>query len=85
MLAGTPSVASALPGVRQPIRQTGMGEVVPIGDASALGEAIVRVLRDLPRYTRPRAEIERQFSSARTVTAYEALFDEVRDTLRRRY
>jgi glycosyltransferase involved in cell wall biosynthesis len=82
MLAGTPSVASALPGVRQPIRQTGMGEVVPIGDAPALAEAIVRVLRDRPRYVRPRVEIERQFSTARTVTAYEALFGEVLERLR---
>jgi glycosyltransferase involved in cell wall biosynthesis len=33
MLCGTPSIASDLPGVRQPVEQSGMGEVVPIGDA----------------------------------------------------
>ncbi|MGH7857100.1 MAG: glycosyltransferase family 4 protein, partial [Candidatus Binatia bacterium] len=83
MLGGTPSVASALPGVRQPVLQTGMGEVVPIGDAAALGEAIVRVVRDRSRYVRPRAEIENRFSTGRTAEAYEALFEELRDELRR--
>jgi hypothetical protein len=39
MLCGTPSIASDLPGVRRPPRMTGMGEVVPIGDSSALAEA----------------------------------------------
>lgn len=77
MLAGTPSVASALPGVRQPVLQTGMGEVVPVGDAGALGEAIVRVLSDPGRYVRPRQEIEQRFSTRRTVESYEALFGEL--------
>ena len=39
MLRGTPSVASDLPGVRQPVRMTGMGRVVPVGDAPALAGA----------------------------------------------
>jgi glycosyltransferase involved in cell wall biosynthesis len=81
MLAGTPSVASALPGVRQPVLQTGMGEVVAVGDAGALGDAIVRVLRDRPRYVRPRAEIERRFNTRRTAEDYEALFDELKIAL----
>ena len=44
MLCGTPAVASALPGVRQPVYQTGMGEVVPFGDAAALAAALLRVI-----------------------------------------
>ena len=45
MLCGTPVVASALPGVRVPIATTGMGLVVPPGDAPALAAAIGTVLR----------------------------------------
>jgi len=42
MIQGTPSIASNLPGVRVPPRLTGMGEVVPIGDADALADAIIK-------------------------------------------
>ena len=83
MLAGTPSVASGLPGVRQPVLQTGMGEVVPVGDVAALGDAIVRVLRERPRYVRPREEIAGRFSTQRTVEEYEALFEDLASRLGR--
>jgi len=75
MLCGTPSIASDLPGVRQPVNQTGMGEIVPIGDAQALAEAIVRVVGDRARYVRPREEIAERWNTGRTVAEYEALFE----------
>jgi glycosyltransferase involved in cell wall biosynthesis len=78
MLCGTPSIASALPGVRQVVYQTGMGEVVPIGDSVGLGEAIIRVIRNRDQYVKPRAEIAARFSTERTATEYENLFDELR-------
>jgi glycosyltransferase involved in cell wall biosynthesis len=78
MLSGTPSIASALPGVRQPVHQTGMGEVVPIGDSDSLAAAIVRVIRNRPQYLRPRAEIAARFNTERTAAEYEALFEELR-------
>jgi glycosyltransferase involved in cell wall biosynthesis len=77
MLCGVPSVASALPGVRQPVLQTGMGEVVPIGDAAALAAAILRILANRERYIRPRTEVATKFSTQRTVDEYEALFAEL--------
>jgi len=77
MLCGTPSVASNLPGVRVPVQTTGMGEVVGIGDSQGLAEAVVRVLRDRPRYVRPRAEIEAMYSTPRTAELYEELFEEL--------
>jgi len=77
MLCGAPSIASALPGVRQPVTLTGMGEVVPTGDSAALAEAIVRVLNDRAKYTRPRSDIEALFSTSRTTELYERLFEEL--------
>jgi glycosyltransferase involved in cell wall biosynthesis len=74
MLCGTPVVASDLPGVREPVRWTGMGEIVPIGDARALADAVTRVLSDRAHYVRPRAEIARRFGLAPCLDRYEALF-----------
>ncbi len=43
MIHGVPCVASDLPGVRQPVLQTGMGEIAPVGDAEGLAEAMLKV------------------------------------------
>jgi glycosyltransferase involved in cell wall biosynthesis len=77
MLCGAPSIASALPGVRQPVMMTGMGEVVPIGDSAALAEAVIRILNDKTHYMRPRSDIEALFSTTRTAELYEKLFEEL--------
>lgn len=77
MLSGTPVVTSDLPGVRQAVRWTGMGEVVPPGNPSALAAAIVRVVRERARYVRPRAEVEQFFGVDRPVREYERLFEEL--------
>ncbi len=84
MLCGTPTVASDLPGVRQPPRLTGMGEVVPIGDPEALAEAILRILKQPEQYTRPRHLIEEAFSLERTVSGYEELFEAEADKVKRK-
>ena len=75
MLAGVPSVASDLPGVRQPVLQTGMGEIAPVGDAAGLAEAIIKVVGDREAYSRPREDIEARFSTEHTAEGYEALFE----------
>jgi glycosyltransferase involved in cell wall biosynthesis len=77
MLSGTPVVASDLPGVRVPVRETGMGRVVPPGDVPALAAALVEVMRDRASYIRPREEVERCFSFARMADEYEALFEKL--------
>lgn len=77
MLCGTPSIASNLPGVRQPPLMTGMGEVTPIGDSEALAEAIIRIVCQPGDYARPRDTIADTFSLERTVSGYEALFEEL--------
>lgn len=75
MLCGTPSVASNLPGVRQPVRMTGMGEVVDVANAASLRQGITKVLRNRTSYLRPRTEIEALFDIKRTVADYERLFE----------
>jgi len=44
MICGAPVVATNLPGVRQPVKSTGMGKIVPIQDSMALAEGIIQVL-----------------------------------------
>lgn len=43
MINGKPSIASNLPGVRQPVIRHKMGQVIPVGDAEALANAIIEV------------------------------------------
>jgi len=74
-LCGTPSVASALPGVRMPTQMTGMGLTVPPRDARALAEAICEVLAHREKYVRPRAPIAERFSPMAAAARYEALFE----------
>ena len=75
MLHGVPSVASNLPGVRQPVLMTGMGEIAPIGDPAGLAEAILKVLRNRSSYVRPASVIARVFSPDETARRYEMLFN----------
>jgi glycosyltransferase involved in cell wall biosynthesis len=74
MLSGTPVVASDLPGVREAVRQTGMGEIVPPRDPAALAEALLRVIQRRPDYVRPRADVVRVFDVEQAVKQYEELF-----------
>jgi glycosyltransferase involved in cell wall biosynthesis len=74
MLEGIPVVASDLPGVRQPVRLTGMGEIAPIGDSAGLARQIVRVLESPDAYRRPREEIRSRFSMDRTISEYEDVY-----------
>jgi glycosyltransferase involved in cell wall biosynthesis len=77
MLHGVPVVASDLPGVRQPARMTGMGEIAPIGDAAGLAAALLRVLESPARYRRPVSEIRAMFRQEATLDAYEAAYREI--------
>lgn len=77
MLCGTPCVSSSLPGVRQPVLQTGMGLVAPIGDSYVLADSLLRIIRDREYYVRPYEEIAARFSTERTALEYEALFAEL--------
>lgn len=74
MRNGVPVVACNLPGVRQSVTMTGMGEVVPIGDSTALAEAVNRLLADKAAYIRDRQLISDTFSPTQTAQEYLKLF-----------
>jgi glycosyltransferase involved in cell wall biosynthesis len=77
MLCGTPIICSDLPGVRVPPRETGMGEVAPIGDPVALAHIIMKVVNNRASYVKTRQEIEAHYSVQRSVRDYEALYREL--------
>ena len=75
MLCGTPVVATDLPGVREPVRRTGMGRLVPPRDSTALAAALIEVIRTRSAFARPRAAIAAEFDVDRSLREYEALFE----------
>ncbi len=79
MSCGTPVVASDLPGVRMPVKLTGMGRLVPPADAHALAEGISEVLEHPERYGGDVNEVIERFSPQRIAQQYEAVFQRVID------
>lgn len=74
MIQGTPSIASDLPGVRQPVLQHQMGKVIPIGDSQALAHAIIDITNHKQVYIKDPEPIA-EFYDPRTVALrYEQLF-----------
>ena len=74
MISGTPVVATDLPGIRQPVKTTGMGVLFPRGDAPALAEAIMAILERPENYRGDAVEIARRFAPDAVAEAYERLF-----------
>jgi glycosyltransferase involved in cell wall biosynthesis len=91
MMNGKPVVASELPGVRQPVRMTGMGRVTPVGDAEKLAENIIdvlgekaegRIMKDEKRMNP--AELKREFSPDTSAQRHVELFEEIAKELKRK-
>ena len=77
MLCGTPAVSSDLPGVRESIRLTGMGELVRPNDPGGTAAALARVILNRDRYTEPRRDPHEIFRPALTIDAYERWYAEL--------
>jgi glycosyltransferase involved in cell wall biosynthesis len=75
MVCGTPVVATDLPGVRQPVRLTGMGEIVPPANAEALAKAILRLMANPGQYRHGADHVRQQFAAETIAEQYEKLFE----------
>lgn len=74
MMNGVPSVPSALPGVRQPVRMHGMGRVARIGETADLAACILEVLSDADKYRGDIDSIKKAYNPDSIAAAYEKLF-----------
>ncbi|MBK7920104.1 MAG: glycosyltransferase family 4 protein [Chloroflexi bacterium] len=74
MTNNVPVAACALPGVRQPVAMTGMGEITAVGDPHALAQAVINILDQKEAYLRPPDLIANSFSPAQTAVEYLRLF-----------
>lgn len=76
MACGTPVVASDLPGVREPVKLTGMGLLAAPTDAHSLAQAINQVLNDPDCFKGDVDEVKKRFSSQQIAEAYVRVFKE---------
>lgn len=74
MMNGVPSVPSALPGVRQPVKMHGMGIVSEIGDSESLASAILEVLDNKKKYRGDIESINKAYNPDSIAQEYEMLF-----------
>lgn len=73
MVSGVPVAVSDLPGVRVPVQKTGMGKIVPIKNAQALGKAIIEIIKHKKTFIKNKEEIKEEFSFEKTIRFYENL------------
>jgi len=77
MIQGTPSIASNLPGVRVPPRLTGMGKVIPIGDAQSLADAIIQIIANPKEYQGSPQKVKQQFDPLVNAAMYDQIYTEL--------
>ncbi len=77
MICGTPTVASDMPGMRQPVLMTGMGRLFPPRDEAGLAGAILEILDHPQDYQGDRPSITRRFSPDTIAAQYEELFQSI--------
>lgn len=77
MMNGVPSVPSALPGVRQPVKMHNMGVVSEIGDPQSLANAILEVLDNREKYRGDVQAIKTAYEPDSVAQEYEKLFSKL--------
>jgi glycosyltransferase involved in cell wall biosynthesis len=81
MMNGVPSVASNLPGVRQPVKVHEMGKIIPIGNANALADALVDITANPEAYRRDAQPIKQRYLPSTIAVEYEKLFSALQKEL----
>jgi glycosyltransferase involved in cell wall biosynthesis len=77
MRNGVPVAACDLPGVRQPVAMTGMGEITRVGDYEALAQALINILSEKKKYARDAHLIANSFDPSETAATYLSLFNDL--------
>lgn len=77
MMNGVPSVPSALPGVRQPVKKHNMGVVSEIGNSTSLANAILEVLDHKEKYRGNPEFIKEVYDPDSIAQEYEKLFEKL--------
>jgi len=77
MLNGIPCVASALPGVRMPIRMHSMGLLSAIGDSGSLASSVLAVLNKPDEFRGDIEFIRRAYDPDTVAAEYERLFNDL--------
>jgi glycosyltransferase involved in cell wall biosynthesis len=80
MLAGVPVLSSDIPGVRQPVVQTGFGTLVPPADEAAIARGLQELYTNPPDRTVGADRAHRAFSVSNVLDAYEVLLDKAAST-----
>jgi len=75
MMNSVPCVASALPGVRQPVSMHGMGRIAKIGDSASLAESILEILNEPQKFKGDIESIKKSYDPDSTAQKYEKLFE----------
>lgn len=82
MMNGVPSIASNLPGVRQPVTIHKMGRIIPIGDSQALAKELIEVLSNRTAYAGNPQEIAQRYLPDTIAEEYEPLIAEIEREIR---
>ncbi len=77
MLNNVPCVASALPGVRQPVQMHDMGEVAAIGSADELADGLLKIFADKEKYRCDTAALAQTYDPDSVAIEYEKMFAEL--------
>ena len=81
MMNGIPSIASDLPGVRQPVQIHGMGKVIPISDSEALAKSVIEILEEPGHFNQDKADLKTRYLPETVAREYELLFEEIQSTI----
>jgi glycosyltransferase involved in cell wall biosynthesis len=76
MMAGVPALASDLPGVRVPVRETGFGVVVPPRDEPGIAAGLARMRDDPPDRGAGAAAARERYALSSVLDAYERVLAE---------
>ena len=77
MLNNVPCVASALPGVRQPVLMHNMGEVAAIGSADELADGLLKIFADKEKYRCDTTALAKTYDPDSVAVVYEKMFEEL--------